>query len=92
MESHNCQFVPVTNGILEIEFIEMKNWIALRRRDHPFTNGEPYQVGVGFQSELLHDAVFMKSNRARSEMQHIGGLLHGPAFREQMQNFALTGR
>src|SRR5215475_4404073 len=89
---------PVTNLILGIELLggievkQMKRRMALGRRDDPLSNGKPYQVGVGFQSELLHDAVLMKGDRARSEVQHVGGFLHGPAFGQQMQHFPLTRR
>jgi hypothetical protein len=54
-------------------------------------DGELNELGVAFESVLLHDAVFVKGYGSRSQVQTQGGFLHRVPFRQQRQYFFLTG-
>jgi len=87
----NCQTLKGASARARTE----GGWPSLRdqflgfRQDDVFPQRILYQFGVRFQAETLHDLIFMKSDRARSEMQRVRRLLHGSAFRPKLQYFTL---
>lgn len=57
----------------------------------PFSNGKRDQVGVCFQSELLHDSVLMKGHSSGAYVQNGPSFVHAASFPEQLQDLALAG-
>ena len=49
------------------------------------------KFGTGFDAELLHDAIFVKGDSSRSDIENACDLLHGVAFSQELQDFTLPG-
>lgn len=47
------------------------------------------QFRIGFQTEGLHDSIFVKGDSTRFHIQDICNFLHRLAFRKQLQDLAL---
>src|SRR5271166_1045877 len=52
-------------------------------------DGKLHQLGARSDPEILHHGVLVIGNRPRGDRQDAGDLLHGAAFREQLEDLAL---
>ena len=61
---------------MRLEAIESTRLAARSAEREPLVNGELDEFRVAFEPKLLHDAVFMKSDRAGRDMQDSRRFLH----------------
>src|SRR5258705_12380483 len=62
----------------------------LNIRNKVFSHGETNQVGVRPETEVFHDAIFVKGYRAHSDVKYLSSFFHRVTLSQELQDLPLT--